>query len=340
LAVDVSESFSSLGRFWESISALVLAHIVFLVALRYVVGIRFPVRQWIKAAGATERGRETKSLLEEMGLWTKLPLVGIVALLFYFVLFNYSVSLVRNATRFEPVEARFSMIDSWRDHKPLYELEQLAQYAPARTDGTPPDLYDLSNTYYSLLDDYRSRDPNGYSEWTDWGYRQTQTPEFLYDATKLALLVALVGGVFFVVRQRKRIRVRHSVGWLLLVVLLCVVAFPAFRYRVEVKQEQANWNSVSFVVDELRADKKRVKLRSGEQLEQTRKALLHQMCFRKSREQDWETFSLARSVDEMRVLRRLFRATAYGTYPRPAGHEEDGVCDILEPGSDERLVNA
>ena len=153
------------------------------------------------------------------------------------MLFNWSVSLARSATRFEPIVAQVSLIDSWRDRKAVGELERLGQYAPLQP-NSPLVLYDLNNAYFRFLDEYRTRNPERFSEWMESADRQTQTSSFLYGAAELGLLVLLVCGVYFVIFRRSRVRARHVAGWLMAVVLI-VVAGLIFRYRLEVKLEQS-----------------------------------------------------------------------------------------------------
>ncbi len=92
--MDLTQTYKSFGDFWTSISLVVYANLVVLLGLRYIVGIRFQPFTRLNEYLQTPAGKRRKRLLDDLGVWTKMPFVAVLALLFYLTIFSSTTNLV------------------------------------------------------------------------------------------------------------------------------------------------------------------------------------------------------------------------------------------------------
>lgn len=272
--MDPYDLYSSFGRFWASVSTVITLNVLALVGLRYLVGVRLEPLARVKRYLETTEGARRKVLLEEFGLWSKLPYLATVAVLFYLIVFNSLSGLISQIATTDLIRNTTNPIEIYDARVYPDDLGSLAAYALADqrlsrlvTRGsidskqTPkPTLIGISSVEFRLVEDYRTRNIQRFDEQVGWAWRRSGDAWFLFYQTVL-LTAALVGvGVGYLIRGIKARRappIGRSLRYLLLLALVVLLALPALRWRAEDQHLAAVDIQRYFVLRQLEVDVKR-----------------------------------------------------------------------------------
>jgi hypothetical protein len=150
--MDLNQLYSSANSFWDQISPIIYAHVFFLLAVRFIAGVRVPVRSTWNSLSGSDRYNEIKRMLEDLQVWSKLPYLLIVLLLFYFVLFSDLIGLL-SLSRYTTVP--YSPVELWVEFKPVDDLQTIGSFG----ENSKTSLENLSILKTSLLEQYRAENP-------------------------------------------------------------------------------------------------------------------------------------------------------------------------------------
>jgi hypothetical protein len=143
--MDLNQLYSSANSFWDQISPIIYAHVFFLLAVRFIAGVRVPVRSTWNSLSGSDRYNEIKRMLEDLQVWSKLPYLLIVLLLFYFVLFSDLIGLL-SLSRYTTVP--YSPVELWVEFKPVDDLQTIGSFG----ENSKTSLENLSILKTSLLE--------------------------------------------------------------------------------------------------------------------------------------------------------------------------------------------
>jgi hypothetical protein len=255
--MNVNDIYTSISNFWQQISPLIYGHIVFLLSIRYIAGIRLGLRDRLDEWTATAEYQTTKKLLTEFELWKKLPFLLIAAALVYFTLLQDGLSILGNVG-VPPLRIAYSEEQFWIEAKPVYLIENVLQFAPR--DRTR--YWQLIALKEQLLDEYKTKAADRYQRLVGW-----HGSEFAKHSNALRIGVAFFFASLAVIvwhwRTKRKAGVRHQVAIsrAILLLLLVIVYCSYERMRVEQAVEYQLESELLFVGDQLQFDEARAKLR-------------------------------------------------------------------------------
>jgi hypothetical protein len=255
--MNVNDIFSSITNFWERISPLAYAHIVFFLGLRYIAGIRLQLRDTLTVWTKSASYRGAKHLLTEFELWKKLPFLLIAAALVYLTLLQDALSIPQRLgiplLRVSYAEEQF-----WIEAKPINLIEKVLEFAPP----SRRQYWQVRQLKEQLLDEYKAKAPDRYQRMVAWHER-----EFTKHLRALEIGVAFVISVIVVVvwywRRQRAAGIRHAVSWWRVILLLFfAIGFCAYeRVCAEQTAEFQLYSELLFVGDELQFDTSRASSR-------------------------------------------------------------------------------
>src|SRR5947208_14666897 len=124
--MNFDEIYKNISSFWETISPIFFAHIVALIAVRWIAGFRWHILSSAESALSTDRYKRWKTVLDEFDLRPKLPFVAVIGILIYLVLFNSL--LINPVSSLTPISVAYSETEFWEGNRPLDELAEIAAY--------------------------------------------------------------------------------------------------------------------------------------------------------------------------------------------------------------------
>src|SRR5215813_2256207 len=127
--MDVNQIYRSITDFWASISPLIYAHVLFLIGIVYLGGLRFDAVEHIQQWMRTERYLKWKQVLKEFGLWKRLPLIVLAFSLIYLTLLQDGLTLI-GSLPIPLFRIVYSEEQLWIEAKPLDEIGRIAKFAP------------------------------------------------------------------------------------------------------------------------------------------------------------------------------------------------------------------
>lgn len=128
--MNLNDIYTSITNFWERISPLAYAHIVFFLGLRYIAGIRLQFRESLNAWTKSVSYQNAKQLLTEFELWKKLPFLLIAAALVYLTLLQDGLSILEHLG-IPPLRLSYSEEQFWIEAKPIDLIEKVLAFAPS-----------------------------------------------------------------------------------------------------------------------------------------------------------------------------------------------------------------
>jgi hypothetical protein len=267
--LDPNDVYSSFSRFWASVASVVTLSVTALVVLRFVVGIRLQPLQRLKAHLESDAGKHQRELLIEFNLWTKLPYLVLVGVVFYFIVFNSLTNLVGRVVTTRVLRFSYNPVEVAHARMFSSDLGTLAAYAlrdpqlksiVTENGQDKPSIYGITRVESRLADEYRARSATAWQEEVDWAARQAWDTSFLLRQTLLLTLIIVVALIAYVLHSRP-----PPSGTLIwrsfkLMGVLAIVGFlvlPAMRYRAEDKYLLASRIEYGYVVRQLQGDDQR-----------------------------------------------------------------------------------
>jgi hypothetical protein len=242
--MDLNQLYSSANSFWDQISPIIYAHVFFLLAVRFIAGVRVPVRSTWNSLSGSDRYNEIKRMLEDLQVWSKLPYLLIVLLLFYFVLFSDLIGLL-SLSRYTTVP--YSPVELWVEFKPVDDLQTIGSFG----ENSKTSLENLSILKTSLLEQYRAENPREYKQYVGFLVEDLGRTTTYYHLAIVALVASFV--LFFFELRRSRGLKRWVITPLrfLLLWVAIVVVIGLMRLQTEHKIEQVELAERFYLVSRL-----------------------------------------------------------------------------------------
>ena len=268
--MDPYDLYSSFGRFWGSVSTVITLNVLALAGLRYVVGVRLEPLARFKRYLDTTEGKRAKEVFEEFGLWSKLPYIATVAVLFYLIVFNSLSGLIGQIATTDLVRNSSNPVEFYDVRAYSGDLGAIAAYAlvdprlarvvtQSSNDGAPS-LIGIWNVESRLAADYRARSVERFDEDVGWAWRRSGDAWFLFYQTILLTAVLIGVGIAYLVRRARARRapsIVRSLRYLVMIAVIALLALPALRWRAEDKHLLAVDNQRLVVVRQLELDPNR-----------------------------------------------------------------------------------
>jgi hypothetical protein len=272
--MNLNDIYTSIRSFWQSVAPLIYAHVVFLLALRYIAGVKLDLRARLNQWTTTAEYQSGKNLLTEFELWKKLPWLLIVGSLIYLTLLRDGLSIMQHAG-VPPLRVAYSEEQFWIEAKPINLIEDVLRFAPRDRAR----YWQVLMQKEQLLDEYKAKAPDRYQR--NVGWHESEFGKRL-GALEIGVgfLLATVLVVVWYWRERRKAGAKHPVSWLRTTVLLTLVALYCAYERISAEQatEYRLHAELMFVGNELQFDKSRAESRMSEtEFEDARRALAGQL---------------------------------------------------------------
>jgi hypothetical protein len=316
----MNEFFSDLSNFWERIAPYIVAHVLALLTLRFMVGLRFNVATRAETFLASERWGKWKKVLDEFELRPKLPFLAVLFVAFYFVLFQTAESLL-SQTQIPPLSFRHSEEAFWMDSKPFHDIVELAVL---RNDPDDSEIWKLTQFKRTALRELELKYPAAYQSAAGWRAKDSGRWSTYF---RLALLFAGFCIVMAIRHRRDRREGRRIVMWRLVVTAAGAFIIAMFaRYRAEQSIEHQLRQELYFVTSHLRATTPPSQRLSNQQRAQVEERIYRELA----RDLPFDYFWLSRLLEPLVPVPRAFPRVHSETFAVQWGRKQ---FDRQRPGA-------
>jgi hypothetical protein len=243
--MNLDELYQSISSFWSRISPIVIAHIVGLIAIRWIGGVRWHVLEWLEYRLETERYKRWGKILDQFALKPKIPYLILIGLFFYFSLFGGLLNLFAG---FSPVSIVYSETEFWRENRPLRELTELGSY------GNRADLHiwDIHQLKQNFAEELRAKYPERYRSLIGWVSDS-------YGEWASYYRLSLLFSVFVIVLCISHFKERRNREWrsflrFFILSFLSICTILISRYEAEQYIEKQLQAEMHFVIGQLELD--------------------------------------------------------------------------------------
>lgn len=295
--MNLDEFYRSISNFWDIIAPILFAHIIALIVIRWIAGVRWHLLDQMESFLNTERYKKWKGVLDEFELRPKLPYLLVICVIIYFVLFNSL--LLDTLADFSPITITYSENDFWDESRPLDDIADIGSYS----NNPQIHVWEILSLKQNYLQDYQTRYPDHYRSLVTWlseayGKRQTY-----YKCSVIFLLFALILSIFHLCKTPHRSLSSFMRVFALLIFSVLSIAFT--RYESEKYIEKQLRAELSFVSTQLSIDAQAQQNRlNGEGIKQLKRNLYEELKHTDQRSR--YTFWWSRILERFHIGKREF----------------------------------
>lgn len=255
--MNLDEFYKSIASFWDTISPILFAHIIALLAIRWIAGFRWNISGRMESFLSKDRYKRWKNILDEFELRPKIPYLLVISIVIYFVLFNSL--LLDSLIDFPPIRITYSETQFWEENRPLEELAEIGSY------GKNPNLHVWEIHFFkdNFLQDYRTKFPDHYRSLVSW-LSELYGKWLTYYKCSIIFLAFVLVLTFFYMRKKQN-RSFISFRRILALLIFSVLGIAFTRYEAEKYIEKQLRAEMSFVTTQLHVDSQAQQNRLDEQ---------------------------------------------------------------------------
>ena len=246
--MDLQAIYESISSFWNQISPILIAHLIFLIAWLWLRKSDMNLLEPLEKVLRSESYKRWKTIFDEFNLRPAIPLLSILIVLIYFVILGDVLEFLAGGL-FSPLSVIYTETDFWRETNNESIIGHIADIATyqGNADSSMSKIHDFKTR---MLEEYKGKYPTRYHSLIEWRTERQGKWNRYY---QLSLAGFIVLSAFLLPAINRKVS-GLSYRRLLVVLGISLVLVIFSRYQAEQTVEQTLGAELSFVAHLMEQD--------------------------------------------------------------------------------------